>query len=127
MNTMITFNSAPIFGSASVRTRREPRGEQLASRASLGFPGGGSVPTGGFDFGITFTGRLITDTPAQLHDMLESIIDVLTSPPARNELVDAQGNIWPEMSFVRFEPLGPMERGRVCSMPFTARFVGLHD
>lgn len=124
---MITFNAAPLFGNAPVRTLREPRGEQLTPRIALGLTSGGSVAAGEFDFGITFSGRLITDTPSQMHDMLESITSRISSPPARRELVDEQGNSWPNMSFVRFELLGPMECGRVCSLPFTAKFVGLHD
>ncbi len=123
----MTFDGIPLFGNGPLRTIREPIGEQLTPRAALGIPGGGLVAAGPLDFAITFTGRLITDTPAQLQELIESITGAFVSPPGKGELVDEQGNAWSAISFVRFEPLGPFERGRVCSLAFKAKFVNLRE
>jgi len=123
----MTFDGEPLFGNAPLRTTREPSGEQLTLRAALGIPGGGLAAAGSLDSAITFTGRLITDTPAQLNELIDSINVAFVSPPGKGELVDEQGNVWPAISFVRFEPLGPMEHGRVWSLAFKAKFVTLRD
>ena len=48
---------------------------------------------------------------------------LLTHPPLTATVSDDTGREWTSMSFVRFEPTGPIERGRRVSLGFEATFV----
>jgi len=119
------FNSEPVFVSSPLQVSVEPKGVQLVSRRALGVPGPGSVPVGPLESGILVTGRLQAGTLAQLLDEINTVNLTLEESSAPGQLVDDAGRVFDNVTFVRFEQTGPIVYGRVVSVPFRARFVGL--
>lgn len=67
-------------------------------------------------------GRLIAATPAALWTLVDAI-KTHAELPRTGTLVDHHGRSWTSMTLIRFEPTGPMDRGRTCSIPYVAEYL----
>jgi hypothetical protein len=82
----------------------------------------GSTPIGATEFDVLVEGRLIATTWPQLKSRLDAITGILDSPPTPGTLIDGRGVAHPNMSLIRFEPVGRADVGRVYSQAFFAVF-----
>lgn len=122
---MSSYNDVDLFGSGPHRFTEGPLGEYVLRLARLDPLQAGSQPVGPLEETVTVRGRLTGDTDDDLWNLIDTIRAELTDPPAVARLVDQHGHEWEDMSFVRFEPTEPMQRGRQCSLAYEAEFVRL--
>jgi len=71
---------------------------------------------------IIQTGRLIASSESALWSLFEAARAVAEGTTTAT-LVDHAGKSWPSMRLVRIEPTGPIDRGRVFSLPYQARYL----
>ncbi|MFM9959327.1 MAG: hypothetical protein ACKVZJ_14815 [Phycisphaerales bacterium] len=71
---------------------------------------------------ITQTGRLIAATESALWALFDIARGVAEATTAGG-LIDHSGKSWPGMRLLRIDPTGPVDRGRVFSLPYTARYL----
>ncbi len=127
------FAGVDVFGSGPHRFVEEARGVVVVPRLRLGTPVSGSVSLGAAEVGVVVRGRLVGPDQAGLAAQLGAIEGLLTDPATVGTLTGLSGESWPEMSFVRFERAGWdrasgggfVDRGRVVSLAYVARFVRL--
>ncbi|MBC7835093.1 MAG: hypothetical protein H7Y88_08320 [Phycisphaerales bacterium] len=120
---MSSFNSLDLFGSGPHRFTLAPQGSNVIPVFALDGASPGSVAIGPLELIITITGRLVAEGESALWSLRDDIEAQLTTPAVVASLIDHKGREWENMSFVRFEPAGPTDRGRACSLPYTARFI----
>lgn len=122
---MSSFGGAAIFASGPHRFAEGSSGVQLIQNTAL-FPGvPGRSALGPLERTVTVTGRLVASSEAGLWSLRDAIATRLTFPPTRGTLVDQHGRSWTDMDFVTFTPGPTVERGRVWSVEYSARFVRL--
>jgi hypothetical protein len=119
----VTFNDTPLFGPAPCRLTEDPSGQQLLSLRDQDPTKAGVSPIGPLDPGVTVRGRLIGADESDLGAQVEAVRALLTDPPTTGVLADDLGRSWRDVAFVSFTPAGPVDRGRVKSLEFTARFI----
>jgi hypothetical protein len=119
---MSSFNGRDLFGSGPHRITAGVVGELVVDNFRLGRPGSGSTPLGPLELNVVVTGRLIAPAPSALWNLREAIETLLESPPIAGTLTDGNGRAFENMSFIRFEPLGPVEFSRVASLSYMALF-----
>ncbi|HPO92089.1 MAG TPA: hypothetical protein PL072_01335 [Phycisphaerales bacterium] len=120
---MIKFNGESIFGEAPARLTIGPAGDMVVPNSRLSPFSPGSQAVGPLELSLKVVGRLVVDTDAELDGYLGYLNSLLTHPPLTATVSDDTGREWTSMSFVRFEPTGPIERGRRVSLGFEATFV----
>jgi hypothetical protein len=121
-----SFRGQDIFGSGPHRFAVGRRGLAVVPLWVLngvGFnDGSGSVALGEVDFEVVVRGRLVGATEAQLWTRREGVRGEATMPVKVGALVDLDGRSWAGMTMIRYEEAGPIERGRVWSVRYTATF-----
>lgn len=71
---------------------------------------------------IIQTGRLIATTESALWSLFDTARTVAEGTTTAT-LVDHSGKSWPSMRLVSLDPTGPVDRGRVFSLPYRARYL----
>lgn len=71
---------------------------------------------------IVQRGRLVAATPAALWTLIDAV-RVQAELPRNGTLIDHHGRSWANMTLVRFELAGPISRGRVASVGYTAEYL----
>jgi hypothetical protein len=120
---MTTFKGLTLFGSGPHRFSVARQGQLLLSEAFESPPLAGSRYSGPVELRVEITGRLVAASEPALWALRDAITAQLLDPPAPGLLIDPHGRTFADMSFVRFAPLGPIDRGRVCSLAYSARFL----
>ena len=120
---MVKFDGVDVCGGGPTRLTLGPAGEYLLERARVDPYASGSQPIGPLEMRLIVTGRLVASDDESLGELVESVRQLLTDPPSAFEVTDRAGRAWEQMSFVRFEPTGPVEYGRQASMGFRAELV----
>ncbi len=127
-----SFAGVELFASGPRRYVVEPRGSMVIARLRLNQPISGSVSLGPLEVGVRVVGRLVAADVAEMDAQVAAIEALLTSPMTVGALIDAAGREYADMSFVSFERRGwekddgkggVVERGRVVSLGYVARFV----
>jgi hypothetical protein len=127
-----SFAGVDLFSSGPRRYVVEPRGSMVIARLRLNQPISGSVSLGPLEVGVRVVGRLVAMDESKLDGLVSVIEGQLTSPMTVGTLIDAAGREYVEMSFVSFErrgwekddgKVGVVEKGRVVSLGYVARFV----
>ncbi len=117
-----TFNNQPLFNSGPHRFHVRAVGRLTTAplRGSNFNPS--TRDDAVLELEITQTGRLIAATEAALWSLFDTARAVAegTTP---GTLVDHSGKSWPAMRLLRIDPIGPVDRGRVFSLPYTARYL----
>jgi hypothetical protein len=139
--SVVTFAGQVILGSGPKRVVVEPLGSVTIPRLRLNVPVSGSIVIGPAELVVQVRGRLIGPDDKGLSELLADISAVLTDPPTVGTLVDPSGVSYTGMTFVSFErrgwgvggsardglaEVGTVDRGRVVSLAYVARFVRLN-
>jgi hypothetical protein len=122
---MSSFDGEDLFGSGPHRFQTGASGVQLElnARGAPGLPGSRAI--GPLETTVTVRGRLVAASDSGLRAQLSAINAKLTMPPVRGTLVDEQGGVTTGVDFVNFAPGDRVDRGRVVSLAYEARFVAL--
>lgn len=117
-----TFAGLSLFNSGPHRFTMQPRGRLVAG--PLRAP---SYTTISFDLdtlelGILQTGRLIASTESALWTLIDAIV-TQAELPRTGTLVDHSGRNWPNLTLISFAPTGPINRGRIVSISYEARYL----
>ncbi len=120
---MSSFKSLDLFGSGPHRFAVSRQGQAVTSELFDSPPAPGSHYRGLVELEIVITGRLVAATESDLWTLRDAITDQLLDPPAPGTLIDHHAREWDGMSFVKFTPGGPPDRGRTVSLAYEARFL----
>lgn len=124
---MSRYKGVDLFGSGPHRFAEGWRGEVLMSELFQTPPNSGSRYVGPAETSVVVRGRLVANTDAELWEQVAAVHAYLVHPPEPGLLEDGRGRQWPDMSFVRFAVADRVDRGRVCSLGYVARFVDLRQ
>lgn len=125
-----TFAGLGLFNSGPHRFQEDVRGYlALSNGLVLGAPGiPGTAVTGRLEPTVLVRGRLIASSESGLWTLRDAIAAVFTAAPGTpGLLVDHAGRQWADMTFVRFDPADRVDRGRVWSLRYEAKFVKIGD
>ena len=118
-----SFAGLDLFGSGPHRFAMGPVGRLVVG--ALRPP---AYDTHSVDMGATLevrivqTGRLVAATPTALW-MLIDAVRTQAELPRNGTLIDHHGRSWTNMTLVRFELAGPIDRGRVVSVAYAAEYL----
>lgn len=116
-----SWNGLDLFGSGPHRFAVGRRG-QLMVNTFGGVPSPEFFALGLLPLEITVTGRLVASSEGELASLRGAIVDELDDPPTPGTLIAQSGLSWVQMSLVRFEETGPVDRGRTISVGYRAVF-----
>lgn len=119
---MSSFKGHSIFASGPHRFTVGLRGAYILTSGQLGTPGPNSFPSGSRELEIVVKGRLVATSRAGLETLRDAMTAELIDPPTAGTLVDGGGRSWADVSMIGYEEEGPVERGRVWSVAYTATF-----
>jgi hypothetical protein len=119
---MSSFKSLNLFGSGPHRFAAEFQGSLVVPKLRLGIQESGSGWLGLEEFTLVVTGRLVASSQSALWALRDAIVAQLIDPPTAGTLVDNSGRSHANMSFIGFEEADRVDRGRVWSVAYTARF-----
>jgi hypothetical protein len=122
-----SFKELDLFGSGPHRFAVRREGQAVTSELFLSPPEPGSRYHGLMELQVIVRGRLAAASEAGLWALRDAVTAELVDPPAPGVLVDLHGRTWADMSFVRFTPAGAVDRGRVVSLAYEARFVRFRE
>jgi hypothetical protein len=122
-----SFKSLDLFGSGPHRFTVRRQGQALASELFESPPNSGTRYRGLLELDILITGRLAAGSESALWALRDAITAELLDPPAPGTLIDLHARTWTDMSFVRFTPAGPPDRGRLWTLAYTARFLKFRE
>jgi hypothetical protein len=122
-----SFKSINLFGSGPHRFAESATSEVLQSELFQSIPNSGSQYIGLGELAVVVTGRLIASGESALWTLLDAIKAQVIDPPAPGTLVDTHGRSWSTMSLVRVTPGDRVDRGRVWSLAYEARFLRFRE
>ncbi len=121
-----SFKGLDLFGSGA---HRFVMGRQGLYAVPLSVVGGDPTQAGSSWFGdleleIHVRGRLVAASESALWALRDAVTTQADSSntPVPGTLVDAHGRSWASMSLYRYEEDGAVDRGRVWSVGYAARF-----
>ena len=123
---MSSYKSLDLFGSGPHRIAAEFQGSLVVPKLRLGDASSGSGWLGLEEFTLVVTGRLVASSQSVLWAQRDAIVAQLIDPPTAGTLVDNTGRSHASMSFIGFEEGDRVDRGRVWSLAYTARFRRFH-
>ncbi|MBS0188988.1 MAG: hypothetical protein JSS51_13050 [Planctomycetes bacterium] len=124
---MSSFKSLNLFGSGPHRFALEAQGQLVVPKLRLGYQVSGSAWLGLEELTVRVTGRLIAPSESALWSLRDAITAQLLHPPTPGILIDNSGRSYTQMSFIDFEEADRVDRNRVCSMGYSARFRRFND
>lgn len=121
---MSSFKGDDLFGSVPHRFEVGRQGSRVVSYAAAsGDPTvGGSFVSGDLELRITVRGRLVATSEPALWSLRDAITDEAASAAGPGTLADGRGRTWTGVRLLSFTPDGPVDRGRVFSVGYTAEF-----
>lgn len=119
---MSSFKGQDLFGSGPHRVTVGTRGSFVLSDAAIASPGPNTYPVGVQELDVVVAGRLTASSESALNTLRDAVVAQLISPPTAGVLVDQAGRSWADLSFIAYEEQGPVDRGRVRSVAYEARF-----
>lgn len=120
---MSAFAGAELFASGPRRFSVEPAGALVVPKLSLRLEEPGSTVIGPLEVAVVVTGRLVAGGEAALEGLLEAMRAKLHPVFESGKLEDDHGRSWTAMKFVRLELEDRVDRGRVVSVGYRARFL----
>jgi hypothetical protein len=117
-----TFNSQGYFNSGPHRFDVGPAGRLLTSPLRGQNFNTYSRDEALLELEIIQTGRLIASTESALWALFDTARAVAEGTTTAT-LIDHSGKSWTSMRLVRLDPTGPVDRGRVFSLPYRARYL----
>jgi hypothetical protein len=122
-----SFKGLDLFGSGPHRFNVRRQGQALSSELFLSTPQPGTRYHGLLELDIIISGRLVAAAESALDTLKSAITAQLLDPPAPGTLIDHHERSYTDMSFVRFTPADRIDRGRVISLAYRARFIRLRQ
>lgn len=120
---MSSFDGIDLFGSGPHRSRVGEQGQVVfGSLAAVNAAAPDSYPLGPRELDVIITGRLVASDEAGLWALRDAVVAQLTDPPKKATLVDTTGRSFADMTFYSFEEGFEVDRGRVWSLRYEARF-----
>jgi len=123
-----SFKGVDLFGSGPHRFSRDRLGQVMVSQIQLGTFSPETIPIGPREQDVMVVGRLVASDETglwALRDAVVAVMDSATVPPVEGMLIDQHGREWPEMAFIEFVEGDRVDRGRVVSLGYEARFRAL--
>lgn len=120
-----SFNGVGLFNSGPHRFKVGASGSQILVNSRINAFAPGSTAIGALEPEVRVIGRLEATSEIGLNALLATIAAQVNSPPTRGALVDHHGRTYADMDFVMFTPGDRVDRGRVISLAYEARFVRL--
>ena len=120
-----SFKGKNLFGSGPHRFAMRRQGQLLVPDISFGGGTPASIVLGLVELEIVVTGRLAAGSESALWVLRDAVVAELLDPPTPGTLVDLNGRSWSDMSFVTYEEDERVDRGRVVSVGYTAKFRDL--
>lgn len=117
-----TFNGQGYFNSGPHRFNVGPVGRLLTAPLRGSNFNTATRDDAVHELEIIQAGRLIASTESALWTLFEAARAVAEGT-VTGTLVDHSGKSWPNMRLVSVEPAGPVDRGRVFSLPYQARYL----
>jgi hypothetical protein len=117
------FKGDDLFGNGPhvFVVRRE--GRRVIPLSALSDPSvEGSSEFGDYELRVEVRGRLVSGTESGLWSQRDDIVSEGASGNSAGTLEDHHGHDYEDVSLFWFEPTGPIERGRVYSLPYVALF-----
>ena len=121
---MSSFKGSNLFGSGPHRFTVGREGRRIVAYATVaGDPlVPGTLTAGDLGLRVTVRGRLVASSDSALWSLRDAITAQAASDSDAGTLSDGRGRSWPDMKLIAFEPAGPVDRGRVVSLAYTAEF-----
>lgn len=119
------YKGLDLFGSGPHRFAEGRRGQALVSELGMDPPGPGSRYWGLLEASVVVSGRLAGASESQLWSRVDALLAQVIDPPVPGVLRDVHGREWDEMSLVRVTLGDRVDRGRVWSVAYRARFLRL--
>jgi len=123
---MSTFRGIDFFGSGPHRVVQGARAQTLVPLWVINFAGyndaSGTESQGDEDVVVVVRGRLVGTTEALLWAERDALMSeaAFASPAKKGTLVDNHGRSWADLVLVSYAEDGPIDRGRVWSVGYTA-------
>jgi len=123
---MSSFRALDLFGSGPHRFVVPERALVVIPLwviGSYGYDdGSGSVVLGEKELIVEVRGRLVASDEAGLWALRGAVAGEADTPQTKGALVDNDGRTWSDMTLVKYEETGAVDRGRVWSMGYVATF-----
>lgn len=123
---MSSFRGLDLFGSGPHRFVVPDRSLVVIPLwviASTGYDDGlGSVVLGEREVIVEVRGRLVATSESVLWALRGAVAGEADTPQTSGALVDNNGHTWSDMTLVKYEETGAIDRGRVWSMGYVAVF-----
>ena len=119
---MSSFGGVDLFGSGPHEFVQGTQGYLVVSNGTPGSPAPGSTVLGVLELDVIVEGRLVSTSASGLWDLRDAITDMIGPSPAVGTLIGNDGRQWASMSLIRYEELGSIGHGRVCSIAYKATF-----
>lgn len=120
-----SFKGKNLFGSGPHRFAMGRQGQLLVPDTAFGGATPASIVLGLVELEIVVTGRLVASSESALWVLRDAVVAELLNPPTPGTLVDLHGRSWSDMSFVTYQEEDRVDRGRVVSVAYTAKFRDL--
>jgi hypothetical protein len=118
-----SYKGIELFASGPHRFAEGRLGQVLVSELGELPPAPGTKWIGLGETQVFVTGRLVASSESALWAARSTITAQLLDPPTPGTLADGLGRTWLTMSFVQFRAADRIERGRVWSLSYRARFI----
>ncbi|MCL4220277.1 MAG: hypothetical protein KJZ65_02790 [Phycisphaerales bacterium] len=118
-----SFKALDLFGSGPHRFCMGEQGLYTVALRAFGDPSiPGSAAFGTLELEVVVRGRLTASSDSALWTLRDAIKAQATHPATAGTLVDHHGRSWTGMTLVKFDELDRVDRGRVVSVGYEARF-----
>lgn len=118
-----SFKSLDLFGSGPHRFSMGEQGLYTVALRAFGDPSvPGSAAFGSLELEVVVRGRLTAASDSALWTLRDAIKAQATHPASAGALVDHHGRSWSGMTLVQYVEDDRVDRGRVVSVGYEARF-----
>lgn len=118
-----SFKGVDLFGSGPHRFSMGEQGLYTVALRAFGDPSiPGSAGFGTLELEVVVRGRLTGSSDGALWTLRDAIKAQATHPATSGTLVDHHGRSWTGMTLVKYDEQDRVDRGRVVSVGYEARF-----
>ncbi len=120
--TPVVFDGLELFSSGPHRIEIGTLGRRWLAPFAASNEDTSTLDLGPREVRLTQRGRLVAPDAAALHALLAPI-RAAAEAARTGPLVDTDGVIWPGMTMLEIEPVGPLDRGRLVTLAYVVRYV----
>ncbi len=119
-----TWNGTNLFGSGPHRVRLERSGRDYLPPGVGDNFNGFTLDLGPLEVRLVQTGRLVAGTESALFALADAVRAVAEGQTA-GTLALPGVRTWPDVRMMRFASTGPVDRGRLVSMPYEILYIDI--